>query len=379
MSAYRDLTDVIGLLEDAMRNGERFWRRHLRAPQSVITEAVLRINEDGFIAPDVADTLAPYCDYDAATLTRWIQELACSADLMSWQRSRIAIAVDDDLWADLGGVADSDLVSADVFRYLPYASPFIHFPQPILLATTSAEVTLRVVGAYIHGVRTHRTENGEEITASCATDDPRAQTISFSFPGLLTGTDGNVLRNRAEWDLSLEVPDVVWTNTVLRFPADVVPFGELAEQIINRFTKADIGESVLADASQAARLAVDLLRQALALTMYLCCSNADLEVRKATGKKSRRPRPGQSRPPVVVRAGFQIGAAIRAFRIEREKGTGGPPTGRTVKPHPRRAHFHRFRHGPGRTLLSQPRYLPMSWVNWKQRDTKVTTIKPTSG
>lgn len=379
MSAYRQLTDLLTAVEGHMHIGRMFWQRVMRAPAPVVESAVHAMAEDGYISHATMQSLLPYThSASRTTIERRVRLLADCADLVSWQRHRIVITPDADLWADLGGVADSDVLAAEVFKYLPYANPFIHFPTPIVLATGSPDRRHRVVGAFVYGIRTQRSTDGSTRNVACSTDDPRAYTLAFKYAGVITDSDGNQLEVRPEWDNSLVFPDFVWTYFVLHFHAPTATFGELAAQAAARFVNRDHAQDgVLADPQISAQAAAGIARQVLAFVLYLCCSNADLEVRRpAARSRNAKRRQAQAKPPVLVAAGFRVGAAIRAWRAQRDAAQPGAPTGRKVKPHPRRGHFQRFRYGKGRALLTQPKYVSMLWVNARLGGPDLTTIKP---
>lgn len=142
----------------------------------------------------------------------------------------------------------------------------------------------------------------------------------------------------------------------------------------------DHTDRMMPQKATSAERAVAVMRHALAAVMYLCCSNRDLQVRPAKtvrAKKSGGKQRAQA-PPVVIDAGFQLGAKIRGWRIEQQRRGPSVPSGQRRKPHPRRSHFHRFRYGPGRSKLSQPRFMPMIWVNADDRK-ELVMIKPVTG
>lgn len=108
----------------------------------------------------------------------------------------------------------------------------------------------------------------------------------------------------------------------------------------------------------------------VSLVLYLCTAAADIS-RGGHSERPHNPAPVKTRrhglrvfpvdEPRQWDVGVRIGAALRAA-YQRE-GTGeGEPTGRHVRPHVRRAHWHTYRVGPGRTE-SRLRWLPPVAVN----------------
>lgn len=86
----------------------------------------------------------------------------------------------------------------------------------------------------------------------------------------------------------------------------------------------------------------------LALVLYLCSDEPEIDDREHPGERPGRPKPTRTKkgwrlfPPKKPRiwtVGSGIGQALRSA-------TGGDATGRTVRPHLRRAHWHGFWTGP---------------------------------
>jgi hypothetical protein len=104
----------------------------------------------------------------------------------------------------------------------------------------------------------------------------------------------------------------------------------------------------------------DLVRHVLSLVLYLCSQEPDLTRRMPPSPTTyRRPvlRPPQQ--PIVWPVGLRIGAALRAAQGAR--GEPGDPTGRFVRAHMRRAHWHCYWVGP-RTERSRGERLELRWV-----------------
>lgn len=93
----------------------------------------------------------------------------------------------------------------------------------------------------------------------------------------------------------------------------------------------------------------ELVGHLLSLVLYLCSADPDLprkvQPRPGTGKK---PLPKPAREPLVWDVGIRVGAALRSAYGESHDGA---ETGRTVRPHMRRAHWHHYRVGPKRERL----------------------------
>lgn len=110
--------------------------------------------------------------------------------------------------------------------------------------------------------------------------------------------------------------------------------------------------SVVSQASYAVTRAINPI-------LYLCAVNS--EARLATPIETSAPprprKPAQQKlyapqQETIWAVGYRIGAAIRAARAERtdaKQNIPGAPSSRVVRPHIRRAHWHGYRVGPGRT------------------------------
>lgn len=113
----------------------------------------------------------------------------------------------------------------------------------------------------------------------------------------------------------------------------------------------DVGQSL------AARLWIDPARRIISLLLYICSLN-DFSRRGNPGQPSN-PEPKRTRRdgwklfpasgPTEWVVGVRMGAALRAAYQREEAGQDGTPSGKQVRPHVRRAHWH--------TILSGPRKL----------------------
>lgn len=381
---HGEITQMMNRLDLGAAEGLRLLRSR-GAPPHLLEHTRRLLVETGDLPTDLYQELVSYLPASPSQRDLAMQFMT---DLINfWQRDRITIPFDPDVWAELGEVADDDLVSPDVFGFLPYANPFIVFPTPFVFPTPDPQRQHRVLGAYVFGMRHQQPEHLSALRQGqpflCSTDDKRADSIAFRFAGFITDPDGNPLYGRAPYNPGLSVPDTVFTLCMLHFTKPVETFGALAERTKKVFANFDARtDRMMPQETTSAERAVAVMRHALAAVMYLCCSNRDLQVRaaktvraKKSGGRQRAPGP---QAPVVVDAGFQLGAKIRGWRIEQQRSGPSAPSGQRRKPHPRRSHFHRFRYGPGRSKLSQPRFLPMIWVNAADRE-KLVMIKPVAG
>lgn len=113
------------------------------------------------------------------------------------------------------------------------------------------------------------------------------------------------------------------------------------------------GEDVTAIAPTllaAERALSPLVGRVLSLVLYLCSADPDLTrrlpPRPGTGRKLS---PAPQQQPTIWPVGLRIGAALREY--ERSQSEPGEPTGRHVRPHMRKAHWHHYWAGSGHSDL----------------------------
>jgi len=120
-----------------------------------------------------------------------------------------------------------------------------------------------------------------------------------------------------------------------------------------------------ADRGQALAMVEEMTRMGLSLLMYLVSDAADVEPDPGPVRR-RRVQAGSMGPGraagKVLQVGFRVGAGLRAHQ-GRAAAARGAAAGRTVAAHVRRAHWHTFRVGPGRTG-SKVRWVAPTVVNW---------------
>lgn len=106
------------------------------------------------------------------------------------------------------------------------------------------------------------------------------------------------------------------------------------------------------DMSEVARMALEHLPPLLSLLLYLCSENADFPVERPTNPKPKRTKKHGWRifPAEATRVwevGMRIGAALRRGNASEPAQGGGASA--SPRPHIRRAHWHTYLTGVGRT------------------------------
>lgn len=146
------------------------------------------------------------------------------------------------------------------------------------------------------------------------------------------------------------------------------------------------------DAAQALR---PLLQPLMSLLLYLCAAGADFTRRGKPGQPEN-PKPVKTRRrgwqlfpaggPTEWDVGVRIGAALRAAYQQEQQGAHGAPTGRQVRPHVRRAHWHTILSGPrkredGSVIPANQRNRELRWmppiaVNVADLDAMPVVVRP---
>lgn len=147
---------------------------------------------------------------------------------------------------------------------------------------------------------------------------------------------------------------------------------------------ADIDDVVIqADRSQMARC----IRIAVSACYYLASKNA--EIKEVRIPKSERPVFHSShggKPKQIAVKAYQVGYTLgKSFEQQLEaqstasRQTTGPTGGYTVRPHVRRAHWHHYWTGEGRTTLEVRWIEPMLVLPGGKKETGIATVRGVHG
>lgn len=114
---------------------------------------------------------------------------------------------------------------------------------------------------------------------------------------------------------------------------------------------------------------VNVVQPLVSMLLYLC---ADTDVtRRGHAGRPANPRPVRSKAgwtihpasgPAEWDVGVRIGAALRAAYQREETGKDAAPTGRQVRPHVRRAHWHTILSGPRKDVAPDQRQHDLRWM-----------------
>lgn len=248
--------------------------------------------------------------------------------LYAWHQGRTVWRFDPDTTKALVASENLDTIPAEVLRRLPQWGVYIQMPDGIYPGeTTGCEGVLARL----------TTAMGFDFGA----EDAPVLEIQYDVPA--TGGIGETM--------SL-IPLV-----------DGIPLAdalELVRRAVRR--RASVEHQLDLTSMEPVDAEVDSLRPWLALLMYLCSKGADLSEPPTQREPEHRNDHRSVRSPAKrIDVGFRIGAAIRRAGAA----TGGgqvEPTGRTVAPHLRRAHFHTFYSGKGSRSDPTKRRAEVRWL-----------------
>ena len=149
---------------------------------------------------------------------------------------------------------------------------------------------------------------------------------------------------------------------------------ETRRQMINQ--RKTLLSSILPDSLKADL--VKVCRPAISLLLYLCSESADVDIALSKPQPKKTKRGWKIFPPntpQVVNVGSRIGTALRAAYQDEQTGTHHHQDGRqSPRPHIRRAHYHTYRAGKGRTEI-RIKWLPPMPINIDHGDMPITINK----
>jgi hypothetical protein len=277
-----------------------------------------------------------------------------------WQAGgRIVYDIDPDLWAALGDTDDDTTVPLSVFARLPHSNPFVALPEPMDLPLLDGG-TQRVGGFFVVGKNGH----GDHFH-QVSTHSPAARSLGLVIGGQVFDPDGRPLLTPDG------VQDMIWSRVTLTAGHRAEPtMGELIAAIVARY-RHDLSTADAVNETLPARI-----RRCVSVLVYLCATNADLRPLPASVARRQGKTRGQGKPARTVQVGYRVGAALRRWHAGQHR-TAGQPTGQRRAPHVRRAHFHTYRVGPGRTD-TRVRWLAPIPINMPEL-AETTTVVPVAG
>jgi hypothetical protein len=332
VSTASDAAELADQIASNIRMQEGFFP-HLRSG-SVWAEAYLKASiEQALTHGQQLKRMLPPQPQDGRIVREVTYTAQDAAVRRLWQQHRIVYDIDQTLWDELGDIDLDTVIPAGLFTKLPHPNPFIALPTPVdMPMREGTEETMRLVGFFVVGRATT-----DEGVIQVGTHAPNAN----GMVGLLTASfvlDAN--GNRIPFDKGSY--DMIFNRLTLEVSNDHnVTVNELIKGAVRRFDAYSGANSI-----KAIPLHLDACISAL---IYLCSTNAELRPLPASTVRRKAQGRGAAKPPKVIQVGYQIGAALRAYRRSETEETAAPGTGSKKRPHIRRAHFHLYWKGAGRT------------------------------
>lgn len=242
-------------------------------------------------------------------------------------------------------------------RQLPHPDPYLAFPEPMSVPLGGEPGYAESMGAFLYALDAH----GLLIS----TANPHAVAIGVLIVGDVHDQHGRKVRH----------PDGqvahTWTRTTL--PVEPTSIADAAMDMHSRMMR-----SAATQTGEGMPLAADMIEQTLSrvvpILIYLCAANADTRPVPAVATRTRPDGSAfRGKAPKVIEFGYRIGPRLGQARKSYPAGAAGT-TGRKVAPHVRRAHFHTYKVGPGRTE-SLVRWLAPIPINVDGDATKPTVIR----
>lgn len=283
----------------------------------------------------VVDTIRTLPPTPAATLEvnyrNW-------APLAHWNQYKQVYTVHPSLTREMKATDFDTSVPGPVLRQLPHPDPMFVFPEGIPVVLTDGKpgrlTALIVTGANVSG------PGYANFTSST---NPKINGLMLTSIAEVLSPTGKVI----DWDYCFTSVPVTETFTIAGLINDV------------RGHTMTMGDGVRRQGLQDERVRT-YVRQVVAIgiahLLYATSRSADVgEPRQTTSRQSdmsRKIKAAKPKPVKTMPMGFKIGPALDAARRKLDRGVGRsePGTG-TKSPHVRKAHFHTFRHGPGRQLF----------------------------
>jgi hypothetical protein len=284
--------------------------------------------------------------------------------LSAWVGNHKTIySTDPDL---LNELSDSDLpeglMPSEIFRRLPHQAPLIVLQEPIIVEHDGV-----IVQYSQFFVLTFRFTDSTSEVVECAPHE--ANMIRFLWVGTNVENDNDFMTVSQTLDLRDSVVDLHQELDLLADKSKRFLEGtDLTAEEIEILDRQLPGKD-----SQWETTSRRMFPLAVLLIMYACSESPDIEdVSPSVALSSRGGYKG--RDLSIKDLGLRIGSALRTYRGA--TGATSEATGRSVTPHLRKAHWHRFWTGPRdgeRTLVL--RWLPPIPVNLHKGEI-VSTIHP---
>lgn len=210
-------------------------------------------------------------------------------------------------------------IPVDALRHLPHPNPCFVLDTPI-----------------VHHEGGQAVEWSHLLVAGAVGDDNTMRIVSTAneFTGLMVNFVGSVK------DDTGQVVDREIRRTLLRFRDGATP-ASMADEIVARFTHDDSAPRPSDDEFLANTRAQ--VQMAVAMLLYVASPEPDLDRWPDPEIRSKKARRRATSPFVVADVGWSVGQLLAA---DTTRSAESDHSGRSVRPHVRRAHWRRSRVGP---------------------------------
>lgn len=322
MSKWDGASAIINDMRAAfMQNNQVFRRHNLEHTYDDINALVNGIAELQF-----ADK--QYEQYMLLSYRDW-------APMAFWNQHKEIYTMHPGLTRELRATDINDPIPGEMLRRLPHPDPMFVFPEGISLTMNDGKpgrlVAIQVSGAII-------SQPGHAKFTS--TTDPKANGLYLNARAEVFNDHGKV---------------VDWDNCHTSIPfSETFTIADLIDRTRSHYTFDGHGVSEGLTDETALSYVRYVTGIALSHLLYVVSREPEIDKpRKTTGvqgsqiKRMSVPVP---RPTKLMPVGYRIGAALDAHRrnVEAKPAKSDGASGRTVKPHTRKAHFHTVRYGKGR-------------------------------
>ncbi|QLY33951.1 hypothetical protein H0264_18495 [Nocardia huaxiensis] len=273
------------------------------------------------------------------TVVNTLQEVLLDADrIFLWLQHRVVYRVYPELAESLLGTDTGTSIPCEVLRRIPHPDPFIAFPTPIPGPPPLIDRPLAKPPVYVGMLVTGLTN---ELTL-CSTADPRLHMLTVALVGRVSFVGAGEPRYPS---FGIEIPCMAQ-----RFTIDEMIEAHLA---------------IRSSAGDATELELSAYRLAVSLLLYICSDRRDMSGgAEVLGRRTKHHTP--QAPSTVVDVGFDIGPKLFAARTHASEGSTG--SGKRVRPHIRRAHWHTYWTGPRDQSTPEVRWLHPILVHPSERD-----------
>lgn len=230
-----------------------------------------------------------------------------------WRKRRVVYRLHHELGAQLMDTDPTSKIPCEVFRRLPHPNPFVIFPEPISTEPALEGPPLVRNPSYLGMMVTGMTRYNN----ICSTDDPELNVLVIALASSLQYVGQGVTYEERQ--------------TLIPVSGTFSVEEMIERQFSNNRSRVNV-DSPETD--------LEAMRMAVSLMLYLCSDRPDLSGSTEVTRRKRGP------VHQVLDLGYDVGPKLLAARRNSRSSGESPVTGRHVRTHLRRAHWHTYWTGP---------------------------------